>query len=508
MAALKVEPPHIDGYRYTRHLGSGGYSEVFAYEELQLGREVAVKVLTHGTSEDEARVMAQLGTHTHIVDVYRVGETETGLAYIVMQLYSGPNFAQRLQSGSLTVAEVLQLGVQLCGALEWAHRLHVLHRDIKPANILTSETGRPGLADFGIAASGEERGEQTGVSLPWVPPEVLEGNPPDELSDIYSLAATLYTLLEGVPPFVAHGKENTDQAVVRRTLTEPPPPLRRTDAPPTLVSLLRSGLSKSPAARPSTAEAFGRALQGVEAELRLAQTPLEVAVAAAAPVVDRTTEDATRVRGVRVINANPVDAHTRARVDAGTRVRRTHGAEMISVPADPRPALGTARRRMVSGPELPVPEPRVADEPLQPQGSRSRGRAALIGGVLAVIAAIVVVAFVGGGGRNPEEDDPDVPFASEAPLVESVLPVSNLRIERVDSQTARAVWTAPEGVQEFVWRRCELGSQPTGEVTTATEVSFPLAEGQTACVAVIAQKEGATSEERTAEGPKSTTGAP
>ena len=520
--ALKVEPPQIDGYRYDRHLGSGGYSEVFVYEHLQLGREVAVKVLTQGASEDEARVMAQLASHTHIVDVYSVGVTSTGLAYLVMQLYSGPTFAQRLRSGPLRIPEVLQLGVQLSGALEWAHRLGVLHRDIKPANILTSGTGRPGLADFGISTSGGSRSEQTGVSLPWVPPEVLEGHAPDEPGDVYSLAATLYTLLEGHPPFVEPGGDNSDQAVVRRTLAQPPPSLTRPDAPHLLTALLRSALSKSPDARPSSAEAFGRALQGVEAELRLAQTPLEVASTMTAPV-DRTDDDATRVRGVRVIDPQPVDDRTRSRPDESTRARvdeatrarpaSPFGDAMIAVPPHPQAGPLDGRRRTVSAPDIPVAAP-VDGGPELPVTAARRRTPVMIGAAALVLAvAVAAIVVIGGSGTDRQRSgSDDGPYSSEATIVGYVPPVADLHLERVDAGTVRAVWTAPTGVTEFAWRRCDEGVEPSVTVTSDTAVVVAgVPDGATACVAVIAQDEGgATSEERTAVGPTTTTtpGAP
>lgn len=488
--ALKVEPPLLSGYEFVRHLGSGGYSEVFVYKDLQLGREVAVKVLVQGASEDEARVMAQLASHTHIVDVYSVGSTPDGLAYLVMQLYSGPTFAQRLRSGTLSVAEVVQLGVQLSGAVEWAHQLGVLHRDIKPANVLTSGTGRPGLADFGISTSAGDRSEQSGVSLPWVPPEVLEGNAADELGDVYSLAATLFTLLEGHPPFVHVGGENTDQAVVRRTLTAAPPILSRTDIPPSLSALLRSALSKDPAARPPSAEALGRALQGVEADMRLAQTPLEVGSTVAAPV-DRTDEDATRVRGVHVIESQPLSEMTRARREASssafeesTRARSSGDSSMISVPSNGAPVPAGGRRRTVSTPELPA-QIESDDGAGAEIDDPKRGPTVLIGGVIvAVVAAVIVVALVGGKGQWPP---PSTTTSSSTPPSWTTPPPRDLQVERVDSDSVRVSWTAPEEGLKYSWRRCD--GDDNSRTTTTSETSVVISgvsDGASVCVAVKA----------------------
>lgn len=503
MGELKVQPPEIDGYRYDRHLGTGGYSEVFVYEHLQLGREVAVKVLTEGASEDEARVMAQLAAHTHIVDVYSVGETASGLHYLVMQLYSGPTFAQRLNAGPLRVAEVLQLGVELSGALAWAHRLGVLHRDIKPANILTSGTGRPGLADFGISTSTGAQAEQIGVSLPWVAPEVLEGHPPDELSDVYSLAATLHTLLEGHAPFVVPRGDNTDKALVGRTLSQPAPALTRIDVSPSLSAMLRSALSRSPAARPQSAEAFGRGLQGVEAELRLAQTALEVAVENTAPVDRSGDEEATRVRGVRVINPEPVDGRTRAIVDGQTRARRTvTQSSMIALPrgagAPPTPGL----LRTVAAPNLPHDTPVAeAAAPAEPVPSRLWSWVA-VAAIAMVGTVIAVVSLVGSGGSGASPSTTNEPFASESTLAGFVPAVRDLHVERADPATVRVTWKASAGVSQFSWHRCDAGADATPQqVATNTVDVTGVAAGATVCVVVTALHDGATSEERTVTEP-------
>jgi serine/threonine protein kinase len=97
---------------------------------------------------------------------------------------------------------VLRTGIQVASAVETAHKAGILHRDIKPANILTSEYNRPGLTDFGIATSTIGGTEAEGLSIPWAPPEVVNASAPPEVSaDIYSLAATTYTLLAGRSPF-------------------------------------------------------------------------------------------------------------------------------------------------------------------------------------------------------------------------------------------------------------------------------------------------------------------
>jgi serine/threonine protein kinase len=480
----KVQPPEIEGHRFVDHLGSGGYSEVFRYEEIALRRMVAVKVLLEGASEDEARTMAAVASHSYVVDVYGIGVTREGYPYLRMQLYSGPNFAQRLSNGPLPIPEVLQLGVHMCGALEWAHRQGVLHRDIKPANILTSETGRPGLADFGIASAGGVTTEQQGASIPWVAPEVLESRPATVVCDVYSLAATLYTLSQGHPPFVIPGGDNRDQLVMKRTLSDrPQPPSAGT--PESLVALFRRALSREPGGRPQTAEALGRALQAVETDLRLPQTPLEIPLASAAPV-DRSTTEATRARGVRMVAAEPVDDATK------TRTRLSSGLIDAVDLKDRRSASG--KRRTV-GLEVPVAEPTAAplsDKEMSGDPGRRSTRWLLVGA--AVLLAILVAVGVMNRRSNPASPAvSDDPFATPSVDTRAVLPVRDLVVERAPDGTVTASWSAPRNGADsrYSWRRCDdavtgSGTAESGVISETSVAVQGVPSDQQPCVGVVA----------------------
>src|SRR5690606_22381441 len=181
-------------------------------------REVAVKVLRaeHLSASSlrqfaiEADVMAQVSHHPSIVTIHTAGVAPDGRPYIVMEHYPKPHFGIRSRHGDLPVDEVLRVGVQVASAVETAHRAGILHRDIKPANILTSGYDRPGLTDFGISAGGSRPGSPsagppytpTRLTLAYSSPEVfLEDEDGDtELSDVYSLCATIYSLLAGHSP--------------------------------------------------------------------------------------------------------------------------------------------------------------------------------------------------------------------------------------------------------------------------------------------------------------------
>src|SRR5690606_9910577 len=149
------------------------------------------------------------------------------------------------------------------------------------------------LTDFGIAggSDGEALTVSQGVSIPFAAPEVLNGSTVgDELSDVYSLGATVYALLAGRSPF-STGEPLSEVELIQRVLRAPLVPAGRADVPPTLERVLANALARDPANRYESAAAFGRALQGVEAELGLAQTPLRIADTSSVPPRPTGPED-------------------------------------------------------------------------------------------------------------------------------------------------------------------------------------------------------------------------
>ncbi len=162
--------PKIPGLVFVQPLGSGGYADVFLYEQQSPRMPVAVKVLkAEGLTDtlrrqfvEEADTMAALGDHPYIVQVFRSGTSDDGRPYLVMKYYPPPNLAMRARADRFSVEEVLRTGIQLASAVETAHRARITHRDIKPANVLVSAYGAPGLTDFGIAGRGVRRRRRDG----------------------------------------------------------------------------------------------------------------------------------------------------------------------------------------------------------------------------------------------------------------------------------------------------------------------------------------------------------
>jgi hypothetical protein len=204
-------------YRLLSPLGTGGMGTVWRAEDEVLGRAVAVKEVTfpHGLSDEdrdvlrertrrEARAAARLD-HPSAVTVYDVVE-EDGAPYLVMELVEASTLSEVIRSdGPLSPQRTAQVGLALLGALEAAHRQGIVHRDVKPGNVLLGADGRVVLTDFGIASTtGDSSITSTGLLLgspSYIAPERAKGESPGPASDLWSLGATLFTAVEGRPPF-------------------------------------------------------------------------------------------------------------------------------------------------------------------------------------------------------------------------------------------------------------------------------------------------------------------
>ncbi|HYI33290.1 MAG TPA: serine/threonine-protein kinase [Glaciibacter sp.] len=327
---LPSAPPNLPGFSYVRALGSGGFADVFLFEQNMPRRQVAVKVLLSEVVNDqvrqlfqaEANLMAQLSSHPSILTVFQAGVSADGRPYLVME-YCSSTLSQRYRVEPLSVAEVLRIGVMISSAVETAHRAGILHRDIKPSNILITAYGHPVLSDFGIAStlSQAEQSDVMGLSIPWSAPEVLVDEVSGSVaSEVWSLGATLYSLLAGRSPFEVPGSENTSADLLARISKARVPELGRADVPPRLELILRRAMSRRPEARQHTVLELIRELQSVETDMGLAQTPLEVAVddwaLAAAPA---DPDDKTRITAITSVD--PLGTPRRRRAPAAARAR-------------------------------------------------------------------------------------------------------------------------------------------------------------------------------------------
>ncbi|AZQ36851.1 serine/threonine protein kinase [Streptomyces cyaneochromogenes] len=252
-------------YRLADAIGSGGMGRVWRAHDEVLHRAVAIKELTAAlyVSESElerllartraeARAAARIN-HSAVVTVHDVLEHD-GRPWIVMELVEGYSLADAVKErGRVEPTEAARIGLWVLRALRAAHSAGVLHRDVKPGNVLISaEDGRVLLTDFGIAQiEGDTTITRTGEvvgSVDYLAPERVRGHDPGPSSDLWALAATLYTAVEGRSPFRRTSPLSTMQAVVEEDATEPQ---HAGPLTPVIAALLR----KDPATRPSPAEA-------------------------------------------------------------------------------------------------------------------------------------------------------------------------------------------------------------------------------------------------------------
>ncbi|MEW2161721.1 protein kinase [Streptomyces sp. NPDC007084] len=257
-------------YRLTRRLGRGGMAEVFAAEDVRLGRTVAVKLLRSDLAEDpvskarftrEAQSVAGLNHHA-VVAVYDSGEDVVGhgvVPYIVMEIVEGHTIRDLLINAEAPGPEQALIIVSgVLEALAYSHQHGIVHRDIKPANVIITETGAVKVMDFGIARAlhgAQSTMTQTGMVMgtpQYLSPEQALGKAVDHRSDLYATGCLLYELLALRPPFTG---ETPLSVVYQHVQDTPVPPSQVSDAaPPELDGLVMRALAKDPDDRFQTAE--------------------------------------------------------------------------------------------------------------------------------------------------------------------------------------------------------------------------------------------------------------
>jgi serine/threonine protein kinase len=326
---LPSMPPVLPGFSHVHILGSGGFADVFLYEQNMPRRQVAVKVMLNEVVNDqvrqmfqaEANLMAQLSSHPSILTVYQASVSSDGRPYLVMELCSSA-LSERYRRERLPVPEVLRIAVKIGSAIETAHRSAVLHRDIKPSNILLTAYGHPVLSDFGIASTLSETDSQeaVGMSIPWSAPEVLMDETAGTVaSEVWSLAATVYSLLAGRSPCEVPGESNKSADLVARINRAKIQPIGRPDVPADLERMLQRAMSRRPENRQQSVLEFVHEIQAIETELGVLQTPIEVAMDDWALATVADLEDRTRVRGLASAASSTRARRRRRRVLPGDR---------------------------------------------------------------------------------------------------------------------------------------------------------------------------------------------
>ncbi|MFC3573539.1 protein kinase [Streptomyces yaanensis] len=388
-------------YRLTRRLGRGGMAEVFAAEDVRLGRTVAVKLLRSDLAEDpvskarftrEAQSVAGLNHHA-IVAVYDSGEDQVGgqsVPYIVMEIVEGRTIRDLLLNAEAPGPEQALIIVSgVLEALAYSHQHGIVHRDIKPANVIITNNGAVKVMDFGIARAlhgASTTMTQTGMVMgtpQYLSPEQALGKAVDHRSDLYATGCLLYELLALRPPFVG---ETPLSVVYQHVQDIPVPPSQISDgaSPPELDGLAMRALAKDPDDRFQTAE-----------EMRgLVQYALQM-------LYDQGSHTGTW-------NTGPVEMHDG---------RHTPAAGFAGTTMLPHP--GEAGTTQIPQPILPAGYGGGDDGGFEGHGNKGSGRGKLW--VLAVLAVIAIAAGValalqntgGNGGDTSTSPSPTVTKSSK-----------------------------------------------------------------------------------------------
>ena len=241
-------------YKLQSILGRGGVGVVYRARDLDLGEEIAIKVLQGQATKDAAElerfkreiITARKITHANVIRIHDFGMSGEE-AYISMELLAGGTLADRIEDGPMELQKGLEITIGICEGLQAAHNIGIIHRDIKPDNVLFDNVGRPKLVDFGLARLASAPTRTIGFSgTPfYVSPEQAEGGEVGVRSDVYSLGVLLFEVFTGRLPFLADN-------LVRLALlhsNEPPPRPRsiHPDIPETLEAVILRCLEKSAA---------------------------------------------------------------------------------------------------------------------------------------------------------------------------------------------------------------------------------------------------------------------
>ena len=358
-------------YELGEKLGSGGMSNVYRANDRVLERTVAVKVLAEHLSDDErfvarfrreALAVARL-VHPNIVQVYDTGEDE-GRYFIVMECVDGRSGAQLLKGGSVIgPSTTVEIGIQACAGLEYAHRHGIIHRDVKPGNLMI--TGHPvgtgdttcKLTDFGIARAMEQTritqvGSVVGTAA-YLAPEQVRGEEATPATDVYALGVVLYQFLAGRLPY--EGSSLAELAVRQQNEKPLSPSTYDGEIPEAVSAAVMRALEHDPAIRYGTAAEMSDGLQrGLRGEEQT--VPLAAGAGVAETSVLSRAETATR----------PLERTSRA-VEGGI-------------------------------PDLPPPVPAIPRRDLPSRAGRKRSAPARFARFLGGLLAVIVIAAVVAGG--------------------------------------------------------------------------------------------------------------
>ena len=271
-------------YEIRSKIGAGGMGEVYQARDMELGRDVAVKVLPSSFSADTTRLhrfqqeacAAGALNHPNVLIVHDIGARD-GSPYVVSELLEGETLRRRIGGTPLGQRRAIDYALQIANGLAAAHEKGIIHRDLKPDNIFVTNDGRVKILDFGLAKLTQLDGDQVQTDVPtrrvdtdpgvvmgtvgYMSPEQLKGRQVDQRSDIFSFGAILYEMLSGRRAFHGESAAETMSAILK----EDPPELSDTNkaVSPALERLVHHCLEKSPEARFHSARDLSFALEAL-----------------------------------------------------------------------------------------------------------------------------------------------------------------------------------------------------------------------------------------------------
>lgn len=473
--------PRIGRYVITGRLGKGGMGMVFRGVDENLEREVAIKTITaQGTATEEslkrfaieAKAAARM-QHPNIVAIYELSE-DRGVKFIAMEYLKGTDLEALLRSDEeLLLAERLDLVIQVCRGLAYAHERGIVHRDIKPANIGLLDDGTAKILDFGIAKMEGTQLTKTGMmvgTVHYMSPEQVRGLKLDGRSDVFSVGVILYQLLSGERPFQGEGPSQ----VLYKIVSEPPPPLDLSalaDVGPKLQAIVERSLAKDKEARYADATELARDLQEVLDELRKtgpgAADPAALQAVATArkklragAIQDSIAELQTLVTN----NPSLVEARRQLR----TALREQKKQSQPDVPQEQ--VFSELEATFQASPTRQEPEtelqPTVVVAPDE-SGPGSRKGLALAAGAAALVLVAVAAFFLGGPAEPPPPAEVRVPVRSQ-PLGATLL---------VDGEDSGVVTNDVLVLPSPFPAQVELTFRKEGHLDEVRTVSLPLPSG-------------------------------
>jgi eukaryotic-like serine/threonine-protein kinase len=322
-------------YKLLQRIGSGGMSLVYKAQDLSLGRLVAVKVMHESLTDDEgflqrfqqeAHAVANL-THPNIVTVHDIGQDEDGSGryrhYIVMEYVEGKTLKQIIreaygQNGRFfPLNRALDLTIQVCAGIGYAHRANLVHCDVKPQNVLVTHDDRVKVADFGIARAMSQatshQPQQVWGTPQYFAPEQAAGEAPTPASDVYAIGVILFELLSGQLPFTAE----SHTALALKHLQEEPPLVSQYNpaVPRQIEQIVKKVMAKEPAGRYRTAGQLGRILSTYRQTTQEETGPVHPVTRRQPPV---TAASASSGQAAPV-SEQPTQIYQRSAVDDGDR---------------------------------------------------------------------------------------------------------------------------------------------------------------------------------------------